>query len=394
VTTATVVGTDVVIAGIGETDYVRGTSRSLQELALEACTRACADAGIAAHEIDGLIQPIAGLGLPLQDIFVPLGVAELSFHATLSLGGAGPAAAVALGAKAISAGLATTVVVPCYIRGYSDIRLREAGAEAQKFDWPGEEIRLHQDFPAGLMVPMQWYSLQANRWLFETGADPVGFQTVALATREHAHRNPKAYFGGRALTAEQYQASEMLVKPFRLYDICLESDGAAAVVLQAAERAAERSDHRPVYVAGGGEGRPDAADNIPERKRVAELGLSRIGPRVLADLGVTLADLDFAQIYDCFTFVVLRQLEELGFCAPGESPEFVAEVGIGPGGKLPVNTHGGLLSGAHIAGMNHVVEAVRQLRDDAGPTQVPGARVGLVTGYGDFGDGSIVVLRN
>ena len=142
------------------------------------------------------------------------------------------------------------------------------------------------------------------------------------------------------------------------------------------------------------EGRPDAADNIPERREIAGLGLSRIGPRVLADLGITLADLDFAQIYDCFTYVVLRQLEELGFCATGESPDFVAEVGIGPAGKLPVNTHGGLLSAAHIAGMNHVVEAVQQLRHDAGPTQVPDAKVGLVTGYGDFGDGSIVVLRN
>jgi acetyl-CoA acetyltransferase len=394
VTAPTSIEHEVVIAGIGETDYVRGTSKSLQELAIEASRLALSDGATASNEVDGLILPISGLGLPLQDIAIPLGIADLRFHATLSLGGAGPAAAVALAAHAISAGMATTVMIPCYLRGYTDIRLREANSEAEKFDWPGSEIRTHQDFPSGLMVPMQWYALQANRWLYETGATVAAFEAVALATRQHANRNPSAYFADRPLTSAQYSASPVLVTPFRLFDICLESDGAAAVVLQAADRASDRTNHRPVYVAGGGEGRPPAADNIPQRPTVFQLGLGSVGPQVLADLGLTVSDLDFAEIYDCFTYVVLRQLEELGFCGLGESPDFVRDVGIGPGGGLPINTHGGLLSAAHVAGMNHIVEAVKQLRDEAGPTQVPGARMGLVTGYGDFGDGSIVVLRS
>jgi acetyl-CoA acetyltransferase len=390
----TALQSEVVIAGVGETAYERGTTKSLQQLGVEAAAAACRDAGIKPAEIDGLVLPISRMGLTHEDIFVPLGVRDLRFHGLSAIGGAGPVGAVVTAAKAIAAGMATTVLVPAYVRLFSDMRLRSGGGEVTKIFWPGSDIRSHQDFPNGLMVPMQWYSLHANRWFHETKADPVGMRDVALSTRAHAHRNPLAHFRDRELTAADYQSAPMLVTPFRLFDICIESDGGAAVIVQSADAARDRTDHRPVVIAGGGEGHPEAADNMCERTDILELGLTHVGPQVFADLGLTRESLDFAEIYDCFTFVVLRQLEELGFCARGESPDFVRALGIGPDGGLPINTHGGLLSAAHISGMNHIVEAVRQLRNEAGGTQIEGAHIGLVTGYGDFGDGSLMILHD
>jgi acetyl-CoA acetyltransferase len=378
------------IAGVGETEYVRGTSKTTVQLRMEASLAACADAGIPPEEIDGVVIP--GANLEAEQFVHGLGIRDLRFHAQNAMGGASTVAAVAVAAGAVSAGLANRVVVAAGSTQYSGgKRLSSAEGAAMAFRWPGQEIRNHLEYPYGISVPMQWYSLHANRWLAETGADRNGMRDVALFTRAHAHRNAKAYFGGRPLTEEQYDASPMIVQPFRLFDIVSETDGAAAVVVDRAD-ADLLSDHRPVLIAGGGEGHADVPDDLVTRPDMLQMGLTKLAPRLFAEVGITCEDLDFAEIYDCFTFVVLRQLEELGFCTRGEAPSFIRERGIGPGGGLPVNTHGGLLSQGHIAGMNHVVEAVLQLRGAAGEAQVPDAGLGVVTGYGDMSDGSMLVL--
>jgi acetyl-CoA acetyltransferase len=144
---------------------------------------------------------------------------------------------------------------------------------------------------------------------------------------------------------------------------------------------------------GVAEGHPESPASIAQRPDLLDFGLVKAAQRGYAMAGVGPKDIDVAEVYDCFTFTVIRQLEILGFCKEGEGGPFVMEGRIGLGGALPINTHGGLLSQGHVVGLNHVIELTRQLRREAGKAQVEDAEVGLVTGYGDMGDGSLAILR-
>jgi len=225
---------------------------------------------------------------------------------------------------------------------------------------------------------------------FGTKSEQLG--AIAVAMRKHAQRNPKAVMHGKPMTLDDYMASPMLADPYRFFDCCLETDGAAAVVVTTAERARDLPGE-PVYIMGAACGQPYPADEITNRADLFRTGLTIAAPEAFAKAGVGPSDADFAMIYDCFTFEVLQQLEEVGFCKRGEGGAFVEDGRIELGGALPVNTHGGLLSEAHVLGMSHIVEAVKQLRGTADGRQVEGAEIGVVTGWGDFGDGSIAVLR-
>jgi len=201
---------------------------------------------------------------------------------------------------------------------------------------------------------------------------------VAVAAHAHAARTPHAQSRGK-LDMDGYFASRMLVEPLRRADCCLISDGAAAVVVCSVERA---RDARPRPVRLLGMGQAHSLGTITNPTHFDTLPAARCGPRALARAGLSAADVDVALLYDCFTIVVLMQLEAYGFCAPGEAGEFVAGGRIGPGGTLAVNPSGGLLAEGYGGGMLHVVEAVRQLRGEAGLRQVPDAQVALVSGHG------------
>lgn len=213
---------------------------------------------------------------------------------------------------------------------------------------------------------------------------------IAVTTRRHAILNGNARMT-KPITIEDHQASRMIADPLRLLDCSLESDGGAAVIVSAADCARDAAKPR-VLITGMGEGHPDSPSTITQRADITRLGIAKAAPRAFAMAGVAPGDIQVAEIYDCFTYIVLCQLEDLGFCPKGEGGRFVEGGALGLGGRLPVNTHGGLLSQAHMAGMNHVVELVRQLRGEAGQAQVPDARLGLVTGYGDLGDGTLAIM--
>ncbi|MBX9605004.1 MAG: thiolase family protein [Gammaproteobacteria bacterium] len=373
-----------VISGVGETRYSKVSGQSVLALHLEASLAAIADAGLSPRDIDGLI-PYGGIGVVAEDFITNFGIEDLRFSAHTPLGGASPIAAVQCALAAVSAGICRHVLVPIARNGSSGGRIQEAVEQMPQFAACAEF-----ELPVGAFAPAQLYAPMARRHMELYGTTSLHFAEVAVSTRHNAILNGRAMMT-KPMTVEDHQASRMIADPFRLFDCSLESDGGAAVVVSRADCA--RDLRKPaVMVLGIAEGHPDSPSAISQRQDMVGIGLDKCAPRAFEMAGVTPDDIDVAEIYDCFTYVVIRQLEALGFCKRGEGGPFVASGAIRLDGRLPVNTHGGLLSQGHIAGMNHIVELVRQLRGEAGRAQVANAEVGLVTGYGDMGDGSVAIL--
>jgi acetyl-CoA acetyltransferase len=377
------------VTGIGETAYLRGATKSAFELQVEASLKAIADAGLTPKDIDGVI-PIGIVSGTADDFIENFGLPDLRFSAQVPHGGASPAMALQAAAMAVANGVCSHVLIT-FGRNISAVAAGGNKAGARIHNMPQFHYVTEFEHPMGASAPAQLYAPMARRHMELYGTTVEQFGEVAVACREHALLNGNAVMK-KPITLEDHRQSRMIADPFRLLDCSLESDGGAAVVVSAAERARDLR-HRRVFISGVAAGHPDSPGSITQRPDMTSLGLAKAAPRAFRMAGVTPADIDVAEIYDCFTYAVIRQLEDMGFCAKGEGGPFVSGGRLRIGGALPTNTHGGLLSQAHVWGLNHVVELARQLRGDGGRAQVAGAEVGVVTGYGDMGDGALAIMR-
>lgn len=364
------------IVGLGATPYTkrgRSAPQTLEELVGKAIIAAADDAGIAVPDIDGFAY-FAG-GFDTGYLMETLGIRDCGFTATLTGSGGGSAGAVGLASAAILSGHADTVVV---VGAVQQGALRYGAMPTSYAASP--ESSFYQS--TGLVGPGHMFALLARRHMHLYGTTRDHLADVAITIRDNAVGHPAALMQ-KPLTRDDYFAAPMISDPHCLYDFCLETDGAVAVIVTSAERARDLR-QPPVLVhasahGGAGEwGRSIYWMDMPD-ETFASSGHAAIARRLFAAADVGPEGIDTAQIYDHFTSQVLMQLEDYGFCGKGEGGPFVASGAVGRHGRLPINTDGGQLSGGYIWGMSHVREAVEQLRQTA-HHQVAGARTALVTG--------------
>ena len=365
------------IAGVGATPYFkRGMSipQTLDELVCKAIIAAVDDAGLNVTDIDGFAYYSGGFDTPY--LMETLGIPEITYTASLTGTGGGSAGSIGLAASAIVSGMADVVVC---VGGLQQSKQR-FGTITSAYEHTSETSFFSS---SGLVGPGHMFALLARRHMHLYGTSREHFAAVALTARENALNHPHAIMQ-KPLTMDGYFDAPMIADPMCLYDFCLETDGAIAVIVTSEERARDLR-HPPVRVvasAHGGRrdwGRSLYWMNMPDETFISS-GNKDIATRLFRDAGITPREIDTAQIYDHFTPMVIAQLEDFGFCERGEGGPFVGSGAVKfKGGSLPINTDGGQLSGAYIWGMTHVREAVEQIRGSAFH-QVQDCQFALVTG--------------
>ncbi len=365
------------IAGLGITEMGKIYGRSATDFAAEAIALALEDAGLHMSDVDGLL--INGNLSPEMDpnLQLALGFHDLTLLNAMHGYGSTPATMFQYAAAAITEGQATVVVLL-----YADAPLQphgSAGASYANQLPPQGMIGLPNAY--GFFGANPGYAMATRRHmhLFGTTSEQLG--AIAVAQRQWALMNERAQMR-KPLTLEDHQASRYIAEPLHLFDCCLVSNGAIALVVTSAEQARHLR-QPPVYVLGVGQAAPGDSQRS-DRHPGVYTGAAKSGEHALRTAGLRLDDIDVLELYDCYTYTVLVTLEDYGFCGKGEGGPFVADGKLGPGGSLPTNTGGGQLSSFYMWGFTPLSEGVIQARGQGGLRQVDKHDVVLVSGNGGY----------
>ncbi|WP_460759115.1 thiolase C-terminal domain-containing protein [Nocardiopsis oceani] len=383
----------VALTGVGQSTVGRRLMVDPLSLTVDACTQAVEDAGLSFDEIDGLsTYPGPGLGGGMSEGGVMALEEALNLHPTWVNGGSdvpGQIGSITAAMLAVAAGLCRHVLCFRTVWQSSHATLSRTG------HWAPEEGRatgmVEWRAPFGAVSAANWIAMHASNYFHRYGGDRETLGWIALNARANAARNPEAVYR-EPLTMEDYLQARMISTPFSLYDCDVPVDGAVAVIVSAAETAADRP-RAPVFVESVG-------TQITERLSWDQGTLSHLpqslGPsaHLWSRTSLRPEDVDVAELYDGFSFNALSWLEGLGFCEPGGARDFVDEGrGIALDGRLPLNTHGGQLSAGRLHGYGFVREAVLQLRGEATGRQVGDARVAVVSAGGGVPSGAMLLRR-
>ncbi len=360
----------IAITGVGDSGaYVRVSDKSAFQMVVEASRAAIADAGLEPHEVDGIL----GTGhLPTDELAQAIGITNRRFSASPNSNAGGSSVGGAVIARlALEAGMVRHVLNPF------GLKISQGGAYAFHARDPH---KADLEMPVGFYGQPVYFALWAQAYKKKYGLKEETLGEIAVACRKWAQLTPGSQ-ETRDLSMEDYLASPMIATPLKTRDCCLNTDGAAAHVLSRLDEARDMK-NKPIVVAGVAlAAMPVTLGEVfTQNEDLIETAARRSAPLAFEEAGIGRDDLDFAEIYDCFTASFLIQMEDVGICGFGEAGDFLKGGTMAPGGSFPMNTHGGHLSNGYVPGANHVVEAVRQLRGTRGAAQVPNAQIGLVAG--------------
>ena len=395
------------IVGIGETEYSRASGRTTRAMGAMAIRRAMDDAGLGSGDVDGMLSYHSGDSTPSTSIMYDLGLRP-NFYMDCSGGGSSSEALIGLAMGAIEAGMCDTVAIFRSMNGYSNFRIGGTGTRAASAI-SGLDLMKR---PYGLISAVQQFAFNFTKHMATYGVKSEDLAHIKVAHSNHASNNPKAMMKQR-VTVQDVMDSRWIIRPVaHLLDCCLETDNATCVIVTSAERA-KNLKQTPAHIIGvQGRGTKHGGDFHVQHGNLERVAGHYVGPRIFEQAGIKHEDVDVTGCYDAFTYTVLLQLEDYGWCKKGEGKDYVKSGVINLDGARPNNTSGGHLCEAYTHGMNMVIENVRQLRgtvddycpnaadgvhtydySEGGCRQVKDAEISMNMGWGTPAVGSALIMR-